>query len=67
MQVGDLVRFTSTGCHGMIVDIKKHPGFKTEFVYILCGPDADGIAVADALAFPRPYIDGVLEVISESR
>ena len=64
MQVGDLVRFTSTGCHGMIVDIKKG---KTEFVYILCGPDADGIAVTDALAFPRPYIDGALEVISESR
>ena len=68
MKVGDLIRFTATGCHGVITqvpDALEAPCDK--FVYVLCGPDADNISDTDGpTAFPMNYLDRAAEVISES-
>jgi len=64
MKVGDLIQWTGTGCHGMIVAIESG---KAEFIHILCGPDADGDGGGETLAFPRETIEGYAEVINASR
>ena len=66
MQVGDLIQFCSTGVLGLIVDVR--PEGSTEFVYVLCGADIDGICPAgETTAFPRLHIEMVAEVINASR
>ena len=65
MKIGDLIRFVSTGCHGMVTRI-QHVG-TTEFVHVLCGPDVDGENGGDTLAFPRLHIETVAEVVNASR
>jgi len=65
MKVGDLIRFVSTGCHGMITRVEQ--GDTTAFVHVLCGPDVDGESGGETLAFPRLHIETVAEVINESR
>ena len=61
MQVGDLIQFSSTGCHGLIVDVRQEGS--TEFVYVLCGADIDGEGGGDTTAFPRLWIETVSEVV----
>ena len=65
MKIGDLIRFVSTGCHGMVTRIQQVG--TTEFVHVLCGPDTDGEGAGDTLAFPRLHIETCAEVINESR
>ncbi len=65
MKVGDLIQFPSTGCFGLVTEVKQIR--TTEFVHVLCGPDADGENGGDTLAFPRLHIERVAEVVSESR
>ena len=65
MQVGDLIRFTSTGCHGLVTEVRTHGA--NEYVHVLCGPDADGIDSGEARVFPQFYITSVAELVSESR
>lgn len=65
MQTGDLIQFVSTGCHGLVTQIKQIGS--TEFVHVLCGPDADGENGGETLAFPRLHIESVAEVINASR
>jgi hypothetical protein len=68
MQVGDLIRFTATGCHGVITQVLKVPVSGDGFVYVLCGPDADNISDTDGpTAFPIKYLASVSEVINASR
>ncbi len=59
MKAGDLIRFSTTGVQGVVTKITDG------FVYVLCGPDADGYPNGEVLAFPESYIKAV--VISESR
>ena len=61
MQVGDLIRFTATGCTGLVVRISDD-----DDAHVLCGDDADGDDVGE-LAFPRFYLTSVAEVINASR
>ena len=61
MKVGDLIRFTSTGCMCLVVKISKD-----DHVHVLCGDDADG-EDAGRSAFPRFYLTSVAEVINASR
>ena len=45
MDIGDFIKFTSTGCRGLVVKVTQHEGSHgrtTEFVHVLCGPDVDG-------------------------
>ena len=65
MQVGDLIRFSKTGVLGVVT--KTTDGFPEKYVHVLCGPDADGYANGEVLAFPRFYLASVSEVINESR
>ena len=51
MSIGDHIQFTSTGCRGLVVKITQHNS--TEFVHVLCGPDADGDFGGEVLSFPR--------------
>ena len=66
MDIGDLIQFTSTGCRGLVVKIARHEGSHgraTEFVHVLCGPDADGDGNGEITAFPRLHLEMVAEVI----
>ena len=65
MQVGDLIRFNSTGCQCLVTEVKAHGS--TEFVSVLCGPDADGDNGGETLAFPRLHIEMVAELVNASR
>ena len=65
MNVGDLIRFKSTGCHGLVTGTQTHG--TTEFVHVLCGPDIDGDGSGETTAFPRLHIETVAEVINERR
>ena len=65
MQIGDLIRFVSTGCHGMVTRIQQVG--TTEFVHVLCGPNADGEDAGETLAFPSLHIEKVAEIINASR
>ena len=67
MKVGDLIGFNSTGCQGLITKVESQTGFTTEFVHVLCGPDADGDHAGEILAFPRLHLQTVAEVINASR
>ena len=64
MQVGDLIRFSSTGCHGLVIKIRNRDA--GEYVHLLCGPDSDGDDVGE-LAFPKFYLASNAEVVSASR
>jgi hypothetical protein len=64
MKVGDLIRFSSTGVHGVVTDIRNQNA--DEYVHVLCGPDADGLDAGE-LAFPKFYLASVTEVINASR
>ena len=65
MKPGDLIRFSKTGVQGVVTKITD--GFPEKYVHVLCGPDADGYANGEVLAFPRFYLASVSEVINESR
>jgi hypothetical protein len=65
VKVGDLIRFTSTGCHGLVTEVRAHGA--NEYVHVLCGADADGIDSGEARVFPQFYITSVAEVINGSR
>ena len=67
MQVGDLIRFVSTGCHGVVQCVRPSPSGHG-WIYVLCGPDADGHrATGVPTAFPTDYLAKVAEVIHASR
>tara|TARA_B100000287_G_scaffold9217_1_gene9066 strand:- start:299 stop:478 length:180 start_codon:yes stop_codon:yes gene_type:complete len=59
MKTGDLIRFSRTGVQGVVAKITNG------FVYVLCGPDADGEHNGEVLAFPESYIKAV--VVNEGR
>ena len=64
--IGDHIQFTSTGCRGLVVKIARHEGSRgraTEFVHVLCGPDADGERNGEITAFPRLHLEMVAEII----
>ena len=63
MQVGDLIRFSSTGVQGIVTKITD--GFPEKYVHVLCGPDTDGEHSGAVLAFRQDVINA--EVISASR
>ncbi len=63
MKVGDLIRFSKTGCQGVVTKITN--GSPEKYVHVLCGPDADGEHNGALLAFPQSYI--AAEVINEAR
>ena len=66
MQAGDLIRFSKTGVLGVVT--KTTDGFPEKYVHVLCAHDADGnLDGGDTIAFPKPYIKSVAEVINESR
>ena len=65
MQVGDLIRFSSTGCQGLVTKVSTDWG--DEYVHVLCGPDADGDDPGGTLTFPKSYMTSIAEVINESR
>ena len=67
MQVGDLIRFRATDCHGLVTKVERVG--VTVFVHVLCGPDADGEHAGETRAFPRQHIENpfIAEVINESR
>ena len=64
MQVGDLIRWRSTGCHGVITEIVRCGVNST--VYVLCGPDGDGFG-GGVLAFHQDLVERSAKVISASR
>ena len=55
MQIGDHIQFISTGVRGLVVKITQQGS--TDFVHVLCGPDADGDGGGEILAFPRAVIE----------
>jgi len=65
--IGNHIQFTSTGCRGLVVKITKHEGGcdgrGTEFVHVLCGPDADGEHGGETIGFPRLHLEMVAEVL----
>ena len=61
MSIGDYIQFTSTGCRGLVVMITQHNS--TEFVHVLCGPDADGDHGGEILAFPRNTIRSCARIL----
>ena len=65
MQVGDLIRFSSTGFQGIVTKITD--GSPEKYVHVLHGPDADGEHNGEVLAFPQSYITSAAEVINASR
>jgi hypothetical protein len=68
VKVGDLIRFTATGCHGVITQVLEVEVAGDGFIYVLCGPDADNISdTAGPTAFPINYLDRVSKVINEAR
>jgi hypothetical protein len=67
MQVGDLIRFSSTGCQGVVTKIRSHGANKMPYVHVLHGPDADGEHNGEVLAYPQAYITSAAEVINASR
>ena len=68
MKVGDLIRFSKTGVQGVVTKITNgFPPHHEKYVYVLCGPDADGEHSGAALAFPQSYITSTTEVINEAR
>ena len=68
MKIGDLIRFVNTGCHGVVAQSVPPTPYCPGWIYVLCGPDADGHrAKGEPTAFPMGYLEGVSEVISESR
>ena len=67
MKVGDLIRFINTGCHGVVVQSLRVTLEGRTWIYVLCGPDANGCPSSEPAAFPLEYLARVAEVISESR
>ena len=69
MQIGDLIRFVNTGCHGVVLSVRpSRHHIDPDWIYVLCGPDADGHrATGEPTAFPRDYLARVSEVINASR
>jgi hypothetical protein len=68
MKAGDMIRFTATGCHGLITQVLQVEVARDGFVYVLCGPDADNISDTDGpTAFPINYLASVSEVINANR
>ena len=67
MKVGDLIRFINTGCHGVVVQSLQVTLEGRTWIYVKCGPDADGHPSREPAAFPLDYLARVAEVISESR
>ena len=66
MDIGDHIQFTSTGCRGLVVKVTQHEGSHgraTEFVHVLCGPDADGEHGGEITAFPRLHLETCAEVL----
>ena len=66
MDIGDHIQFTSTGCRGLVVKVTRHEGSHgraTEFVHVLCGPDADGERGGEITAFPRLHLETCAEVL----
>jgi len=55
MEIGDHIQFISTGVRGLVVKITQQGS--TDFVHVLCGPDADGDFGGEILAFPRYAIE----------
>ena len=67
MKVGDLIRFVNTGCHGVVVQSLRMTREGRTWIYVLCGPDANGHPSREPAAFPLDYLARVAEVISENR
>ena len=66
MNIGDHIQFISTGCRGLVVNVTRHEGSQgraTEFVHVLCGPDADGAGGGEVPAFPRLALELSAEIL----
>ena len=61
MSIGDHIQFTSTGCRGLVVKLTQHNS--TEFVHVLCGPDADGDFGGEVLSFPRTVVESRARIL----
>ena len=61
MKIGDHIQFTSTGVRGLVVKFVHHGG--TEYVHVLCGPDADGDFGGEILAFHRLVIEDRIQIL----
>ena len=65
MKIGDLVKWRSTGCHGVITQIERS-GIHV-FVHMLCRADVNGDGGGESRAFPQELVEAKTEVISASR
>ena len=61
MKIGDHIQFISTGVRGLVVKITQQGS--TDFVHVLCGPDADGDGGGEILAFPRYAIEDRIQIL----
>ena len=61
MEIGDHIQFISTGVRGLVVKITQQGS--TDFVHVLCGPDADGDFGGEILAFPRNTIQSCARIL----
>ena len=65
MKIGDLIRWRSTGCHGVITKIEETASGL--FIHMLCSADADGDGGGEIRAFHHDHVRNSAEVISASR
>jgi hypothetical protein len=65
MKVGDLIKWRSTGCHGVITKIERS-GIHV-FVHMLCSADDDGDGGGEIRAFHQELVEAKAEVISARR
>ena len=65
MKIGDLVKWRSTGCHGVITQIERS-GIHV-FVHMLCSADVNGDGGGEIRAFPQELVEAKTEVSSASR
>jgi len=66
MNIGDHIQFISTHRRGLVVNVTRHEGSQgraTEFVHVLCGPDADGEHGGEVTAFPRLALELSAEIL----
>jgi hypothetical protein len=66
MNIGDHIQFISTRCRGLVVKVTRHAdaqGRATEFVHVLCGPDANGEHGGEVTAFPRLALELSAEIL----
>jgi hypothetical protein len=65
MKIGDLIRWRSTGCHGVITKIEETASGL--FIHMLCSADEDGDGGGEIRAFHHDHVRNSAEVISGGR